>query len=151
MNCTCIENVLVMYYEQKRKALWKPSRGEKYRYIRLMYCKYCGYKTDTVWKNSIFLHMYCESRADTLQTKQKNSESVTEAWMIQSGCIPEMADALCMCGVWVAEVKTGRTLHFHFFCQSRVWLWPIFTVFFIIFPGALARVVQLECYVVGWK
>ena len=35
------------------------------------------------------------------------------------------------------------------FCQSRVWPRP--TVFFLFFPGALARVVQLDSYVVGWK
>ena len=34
MNYTRIENVSLMYYEQKRKALRKPSEGEKYRYIR---------------------------------------------------------------------------------------------------------------------
>ena len=35
MNYTCIENVSLMYYEQKQKALQEPFGGEKYRYIRL--------------------------------------------------------------------------------------------------------------------
>ena len=79
MNYTRIKNVSLMYYEQKRRALRKPSEGEKYRYIRPDVLQVLnGYNAEKAY----ILHMYSESRADALQTKRMNSEHIVEGWMM---------------------------------------------------------------------